>query len=155
MIRRVMLFLGLLAMAPLALASNAVSVRQVQKPVGEVTRSLVSALQKDGFKVVKKINIGKKIGEAAKRGHWKDYNENHLAGVRTVIFCNAKFANAIANADPDMVALCPLHMTLVQQGDATKIEFVRPSVVAEGSKAEPVARKLEAKIEAAEQKAIR
>ena len=60
-----------------------------------------------------------------------------------MVFCNGWYANQVSNADPDMLALCPLHITLVEQGGSTRILFVKPSAVAQGSEAEALAGELE------------
>lgn len=152
--KRLLLCFALLAAAPVAFSDSNVYVQSVQKPIGPVFAHVVAALKHSGFKVVNKIDIGKKLGGAARHFHWKDYNQNHLKGIRTVIFCNAKFANAIGNADPEMLAVCPLHVTLFQQGDITRIEFVKPAVIAQGTKAEGPATKLQDKIIVALKKAV-
>lgn len=155
MMKRMFMGLALLAVVPSVLAAeSSIAVQSVKRPIGPTFKSVVSALKHSGFKVVKKINISKNLGKAAKHFHWTDYNQNHLTGIRTVVFCNAKFANAISNADPSMMALCPLHVTLVQQGAWTRVEFVKPAVIAEGSRAEGVAVKLQEQIEAAIRKGI-
>ncbi|MHB1951255.1 MAG: DUF302 domain-containing protein [Acidiferrobacteraceae bacterium] len=153
-VKRLALGLALLTFSTLALAGENVFVLSVRRPIGPTFRSVVSGLSHSGFKVVKRINIGKKLAGAARRFHWKDYNENHLQGIRSVVFCNGKFANAIGNADPAMLAVCPLHLTLVQQGDLTRIEFVKPAAIARGTKAEGIARRLQQKIIAAIHKGL-
>ena len=42
-----------------------------------------------------------------------------------------------------MLALCPLHISLVYKDGITRILFVRPSLVATGSPAEKIALELE------------
>lgn len=143
------LSLALLAVSTVAEANQLVFLQSVRRPIGPTFRGVVVALKHSGFKVVKRINIGQKLAGAAKHFHWKNYNESHLTGIRTVIFCNAKFANAIANADPAMLAVCPLHLTFVQQGDLTRVEFVKPAEIARGTKAEVAARQLQEKVIAA------
>ena len=54
--------------------------------------------------------------------------------------------NEIANADPALLALCPLHITLTHKTGVSTVYFVRPSVVAAGSPGEAQAKKLEADI---------
>ena len=49
----------------------------------------------------------------------------------------------MSNADPQMLALCPLHISLVYKEGVTRILFVRPSLVATGSPAEKIALELE------------
>ena len=123
--------------------SPAVFVAGVKQPMGKTFPSVVQALQKNGFRVVMKIDVGKKLAFVAKKFHWKDYNLNHLTAIRSIVFCNAKYANAISNADPQMMALCPLHVTLVQQGGVTQVEFVKPAELAKGTKAARPAEELQ------------
>ena len=100
------------------------------------------SLEDNSFFVVFEPDIQKNLGHFAER--WgKDYNRNGLEGIRSMIFCNGWYANAVSNADPDMLTLCPLHITLVQKHGMTRILFTRPTVIAAGSKALPVAREIE------------
>ncbi len=153
--KRLLVALVLLASASSVFAADSsVGVLSTKRPIGPVFKRVVMALQHSGFKVVNKIDISRNLSMAAKHFHWKDYNVNHLAGIRTVVFCNAGFANAISNADPDMMALCPLHVTLVQEGDWTRVEFLKPAAIARGTKAEGVAMKLQGHIEMALHRAL-
>ena len=63
-----------------------------------------------------------------------------------MVFCNGPFAIKISNADPAMLALCPLHLTFTQKAGRVSVLFVRPGVVALGSKAEASAKELEEKV---------
>ena len=109
----------------------------------ETTYSQVfNALENNGYYVVFEPNIGKNLAHFKQR--WgKDYNKNNLESIRSMVFCNAWYANQVANADPQMLALCPLHISLVHKEGVTRILFVRPSLVATGSAAEKVALELE------------
>ncbi|MGD8407908.1 MAG: DUF302 domain-containing protein, partial [Thiohalophilus sp.] len=71
------------------------------------------------------------------------YNRNKLEEIRSMVFCNAWYANQISNADPELLALCPLHLTLIHKKGMTTILFVRPSQVAADSPAKKVATELE------------
>ena len=109
----------------------------------EVTyKQIFHALENNGYYVIFEPNIGKNLSHFKKR--WgKDYNKNKLEEIRSMIFCNGEYANRISNVDPQMLALCPLHITLVHKKNKTQILFVRPSLVATGSSAEKVALELE------------
>jgi uncharacterized protein (DUF302 family) len=103
---------------------------------------LYETLEAKRFYVVFEPDIQNNLSRFAER--WgEDYNRNQLEGIRAMVFCNGWYANSVGNADPDMLALCPLHLTLVQRQGATRILFVRPSVVAAGTAAEAVAREIE------------
>lgn len=100
------------------------------------------SLEDNMFFVVFEPDIQKNLSHFAER--WgEDYNRNGLEGIRAMIFCNGWYANAVSNADPDMLALCPLHITLVQKDGVTHILFTRPTVIAADSKALEVAREIE------------
>ena len=87
-------------------------------------------------------NIGNNLASFAER--WGDeYNRSGLDGIRSMVFCNAWYANQVSNADPSMLALCPLHITLVEKQGNTTILFARPSEIAQGSAAVDIARELE------------
>jgi len=101
-----------------------------------------NSLENSKFYVVFEPNIQANLSHFADK--WgADYNRNGLRGIRAMVFCNGWYANQISNADPELLALCPLHITLIQQRDATRILFVRPSAVARGSPAEAIAQQLE------------
>ncbi len=117
-------------------------VKKRRKPLSGLYRSIFTALEHNGYYVLIEPNIGKNLSHFAQR--WgNDYNKNKLEEIRSMVFCNAWFANKISNADPHMLALCPLHITLIQKGKLTTIVFVRPGKVAENSPASAVAEELE------------
>lgn len=102
-------------------------------------------LEENGFYVVFEPNIQKNLARFAER--WgEDYNRNKLEGIRAMVFCSGWYANRVSNADPDMLALCPLHITLIQQQGQTRVLFARPSVIAAGSEALEIAKQMEADV---------
>ena len=112
------------------------------KPISEVYDKVYRSLEDARFYVVFEPNIGNNLSKFAER--WGDqYNRSKLSAIRSTVFCNGWYANQVSNADPDMLALCPLHITLVEQGGSTRILFVKPSAVAQGSEAEALAGELE------------
>jgi uncharacterized protein (DUF302 family) len=89
--------------------------------------------------------MGKSLaGMADKLG--ADYNRNQLTTMRSLVFCNPRATNGIANADPALLALCPLHLALTHKEGMSTAYFVRPSVIAAGSPGEAQIQKLEADI---------
>ncbi|MCO6413867.1 MAG: DUF302 domain-containing protein [Thiogranum sp.] len=114
---------------------------------------IYDTLEENRFFVVFEPDIQANLEGFAER--WgDDYNRNRLEGIRAMVFCNGWYANAVSNADPDMMALCPLHITLIQQDGSTRILFVRPTAVARGSKAEAIAAELEQAVADALQQAV-
>ncbi len=51
--------------------------------------------------------------------------------------------NWVVHAYCQMLAMCTLHMTLIQQTGSTRVLFIRPTVVAADSKALAIAKELE------------
>ena len=134
--------LSLLWLAPLSAAGPQVRVWSVDEDLETAYPVVYQALEANRFFVVFEPDIQHNLSRFAER--WgEDYNRNKLEGIRAMVFCNGWYANQVSNADPDMLALCPLHITLVQQGGSTRILFVSPSKVAQGSKAEAMAGELE------------
>lgn len=125
-----------------AAVSPMVYVRAVSASMDTTYKRVFTELENNGFFILSEHNLGRDLASLSRR--WgSDYNRNRLDSVRSMVFCNAWYANRISNADPDMLALCPLHLTLIHKGGTTRILFVRPSRVAVGSAAEPVALELE------------
>lgn len=105
-------------------------------------KKVFNSLENNGYFVVFEPNIGKNLSHFEQR--WgKDYNKNELEAIRSMVFCNAWYANEVSNLDPDMMALCPLHITLTHKKGITAILFVRPSQVAVHSPAKGIAEELE------------
>ena len=106
---------------------------------------IYSTLEENNFFVVFEADIQKNISRFAER--WgENYNRNRLEGIRAMVFCNGWYANAVSNAEPDLLSLCPLHITLIQQQGKTRILFSRPSAIASSSNALSVAKELEADV---------
>ena len=116
--------------------------KTVKADFTETYKKVFSALENNGYFVIFEPNIGKNLSNFAQR--WgKDYNKNELEAIRSMVFCNAWYANEVSNLDPDMMALCPLHITLTHKQGTTAILFVRPSQVATHSPAKAIAEELE------------
>jgi len=137
------LSLLLIAMSAVSWAgSPMIYEKQVKGPLEATYKQVFNALENNGYYVIFEPNIGKNLSHFKKR--WgKDYNKNNLEAIRSMVFCNGWYANQMSNADPQMLALCPLHISLVHKEGNTRILFVRPSLVATGSPAEKVALELE------------
>ena len=73
----------------------------------------------------------------------EDYNRNRLTAIRALVFCNARLANQLGNQDPTLLALCPMHITLIERDGKTIALFTRPTVLGADSPALPTAREIE------------
>lgn len=106
-----------------------------------VYKHVYSALENNRMFVVLEPDIGARMANFAKR--WgDDYNKNKLERIKSMVFCNIWYVNQVSNADPDMVAMCPLHITLTHKQGITSVVFLRPDVLAKGSGAEDIAKQL-------------
>ncbi len=140
--RTALLLCVCLWMAPVGAANDAVRVWSIDKTLDVAYKVIYRHLESNKFYVVFEPDIQGNISHFAER--WgENYNRNKLEGIRAMVFCNGWYANQVSNADPEMLAMCPLHITLIQQLGLTRVLFVRPTVVAAGSKAQPVAKDLE------------
>lgn len=144
--RLLIILLALLGFAlPAAAGSPAIYERSARLPADATYAQLYEALERNGFFVIFEPNMGKSLaGMADALG--ADYNRNQLTTMRSLVFCKPRATNEIANVDPALLALCPLHFTLTHKEGVSTVYFVRPSVVAAGSPGEAQARKLEADI---------
>jgi uncharacterized protein (DUF302 family) len=117
-------------------------VKKIKSPLNTVYKKVFTSLDNNGYFVVFEPNIGRNLAHFAKR--WgNEYNKNKLESIRSMVFCNGWYANKISNEDPNMMALCPLHLTLIHKQGTTSILFVRPGRVAVNSPAEDIANELE------------
>jgi len=96
-------------------------------------KKVYESLEEHRFFVVQELNIGQSLARFS--GKWQDYNLNKLKHFRVMIICNAWYANQVSNTDTDMLALCPMRVTLIQQQGTTTALFARPSTFAGDSKA--------------------
>ena len=130
-------------------AGDTVFKASVAKPMDAAYGAVYAALEEERFYVVFEPNIGANLSRMAKR--WgEDYNRNALTGIRSMVFCNAWYANKVSNLDPDMLGFCPLHITLVERskdGHAyTTVLFNRPSAITAGSAAHELLGRIEAEV---------
>lgn len=149
-----LLMLALVFSISPVLADSAIYKQSVDQPMPAVYDKLRAALESRKLFVVFEPNIGENLARFAER--WgEDYNRNKLDGLRSMVFCNAWYANQVSNADPDMLALCPLSLTVIHKAGKTTVLFERPSVVAKGSAAEAVLKEVEGEVISAIEQALR
>ncbi len=127
--------------------------QEVNRPIDAVYPAVYKALEDARFFVVFEPNIGKNISRFADK--WgDDYNQNKLSSIRSMVFCNGWYANAVSNADPDMLGLCPLRIGLYEKQGKTVVLFARPTVIAAQSKARDILQKVEDEVTAAIQAGV-
>jgi uncharacterized protein (DUF302 family) len=126
-------------------ADSSIFIYESDKPITEVYDKVYKSLEDARFYVVFEPNIGKNLSGFAER--WGDqYNRSKLRAIRSMVFCNGWYANQVSNKDPSMLALCPLHMTLIEKDGNTTALFVRPTVIAADSPAKGILSELESEV---------
>lgn len=122
--------------------ASRVYVKSIKSDYSKVYKKIFNGLENNGYFVIIEPNIGRNLASFAQR--WGNYyNKNKLETIRSMVFCNGGYANEISNSDPTMLALCPLHITLIEKKGTTSILFVRPGQVALNSPAYKIALELE------------
>lgn len=128
-----LLFL-LLMIFPLSVLAEAPAILRLDAnaPLERTYQAVSTALEEARFWVVFEADLGASMAGFAER--WgEDLNRNALDGIRSIVVCNAWYANQVSNADPDLLALCPLRVNLVEKDGITRVLFARPTVIAAGS----------------------
>jgi hypothetical protein len=117
----------------------------VQQDFTRTYREVYRSLEDYRFFIVYEANIGHDLqGYAARRG--EGYDRNELNEIRTMVFINALYTNQLSDQDPDLLTLCPLHITMYQKGPTTSILFTRPTHAGQGSVAMPLLKDIEAEV---------
>lgn len=131
-------------------ADSAIFSLQIDKKSQQVYPALLKSLQAHRLVVVSEINILEKFKQVGlPKMFGKEFNTNNLTAIRAVIACNGYFGNYIANADSEMLALCPVRITLYEKAGKTTILFIHPTPLAKGSAAYTLAKQLDEKVVAA------
>jgi len=140
--RYTLIILVLIVASPLWAAPPAVYIKQTDLGLEAAYKQLYAALEQEKFWIVFEADL------LARMSRFKDkwgqaFNRAELSGAKAMVFCNIWWTNQMASADPDMLALCPLHVSLYEKDGKTSVVMLRPSVVANGSGAMDEAMKLE------------
>lgn len=131
----------------LTLWGDAVYTKTYDAPMEKVYAKLLASFDKAHLVVVSEIDILEKFKAAGLPEKFaEEFNTNNLTGIKAIIACNGWFGNAVANSDPQMMAFCPIRVTLIEKEGKTSITYVRATVAPKESKAYPVLEKLELKV---------
>jgi hypothetical protein len=125
---------SLLVLVPaLTLAGPAgVNTLSTGDPADQVYDRVYQALEGAKFWVVFEADMGSRLEKLGPE--WgSEYNKNGLSFVKSMVFCSLWWTNRIANADPDLLGLCPLHLSIYARDGRTTVTWPRLSTMAEGS----------------------
>ena len=142
---RLILLLFLLTISTLSPAiAGGIFKKTVQMNFDTAYKHVYTALEKHRFFVIDEIDMGESL--ARFKDKWKDFNLNKLEQQKIMIICNGWYANQVGNADTDMLALCPMRVTLLHKNGMTTVLFAKPSTFAADSKALPILTEIETTI---------
>jgi hypothetical protein len=148
MVRLLISCLALLVMASVRAEMPGVLKWELEQDLEIVYREVYRSLEDNNYYVIFEPRIGRNLGALAPR--WGDeYNRNKLLGIRSLVFFNPWVTNQISNQDPDMLALCPMQITLYQKGAVSSILFARPTQIGAGSAAMPLLEEIESVVSTA------
>ncbi|HEY9202864.1 DUF302 domain-containing protein [Sulfurimonas sp.] len=143
---RKILLACLLTLSVWAAESNVYKV-SYNAPVDKVLDNMLAKFKQEMLVVVWQLDI---LEEFKHKGLDKKFGENFnkagLTAVKTLVACNGKFGNDIINQDSDMMAYCPIRITLTEKDGVTTVLYVRPSSAPRDSKAYQSLVKLEKKV---------
>ena len=151
---RPFLLLCLISLAgiPFATAGGIYS-KTVNMDFDTAYKKVYAALEENRFYVIHEIDMGDSL--ARFKDKWDDYNLNKLEQQKIMIICNGWYANQVGNADTNMLALCPMRVTLIHKQGATTALFARPSIFASDSKALPILQEIDGAVTGAIEQALK
>jgi len=123
-------------------ANPAVFERSAKLPLDKAVKAVSTKLDEAGYAVVDELLISENLKRMAKK--WgEDYNRNKLEGITSLVFCSGWYVNQVSNLDPQLLGLCPLHISLTHKAGVTTALFNRPTAIAHGSPAEQSLKEVE------------
>ena len=129
-------------------AGSAIYKVSVKEDFRSALHSIKKTLEDQNLYIISKADIsGTLASMKGKLG--KDYNKRGYEEAKSIIFCNPFYANDVMNADPDMMALCPLKIMLMSKNGKTTALFVLPSKLAGKSPAKKILIEVENKVKKA------
>ena len=129
-------------------ASSAIYKVAAHQPFAVSMHALKKSLEAQHLFIIAKADISGTLARMkGKLG--KAYNKRGYDKVKSIIFCNPFYANDVLNSDPDMMALCPLKIMLLEKNGTTTALFVRPTALSGKSPAGKTLSTVERKVKMA------
>ncbi len=133
-------------------AGHAIYKVSINEDFPTALHTLKKTLEQQNLYIISKADISGTL-KRMKNKLGTEYNKRNYSKVQSIIFCNPFYANEVLNLDPDMMALCPLKIMLMEKNDRTTAPFVLPTALAKRSKARKVLAEVEKKVKKALKKA--
>lgn len=126
--------LMILCLAAPVTGADRIFAQEIKGEFSQIYGRVHQALEEARFFVIFEADIGSNLARNAER--WgADYNRNGYEGVRSLVICNPWYANQLLNLDPELMALCPMSVTLLYKDGMATVLFERLSPVAPDSPA--------------------
>jgi hypothetical protein len=94
---------------------------------------------------VLEADLGSRMAKMA--DDWgSDYNRSKLTFVKGMVFCSLWWTNQIANANPELLGLCPLHLSIYAHEDKTTLVWPKLSAMADGNSGQAIAQALDEEV---------
>ena len=128
-----------------AAGPTGVNTLTAQDPPDQVYDRIYQALEGAKFWIVFEADMGSRMANLAPE--WGgEYNKSGLGFVKSMVFCNLAWTNRLANADPDLLGLCPVHLSVYARGGVTTVTWPNLSAMAQGSPGQDAATALEEEV---------
>ena len=151
MLKKILLTFALFFSSTL-FASSSIYKVSVNEDFRSALHNIKKTLEDQNLYIISKADIsGTLASMKGKLG--KDYNKRGYEVAKSIIFCNPFYANDVMNADPDMMALCPLKIMLMTKNGKTTALFVLPSKLSGKSPAKKILIEVENRVKKALKKA--
>jgi len=118
-----------------SLLASEIYKKEISLPIEKYYPKLKKAIRANHMNILYELDLLKKFKKSgyAKR-FGKDFNKNHLKAVKTLLLCNGYVGNQISNIDPDMMALCPIRLTVISMASGTQVVFIKSDDLAKSRK---------------------
>ena len=135
------LWLMILLLLPASAIAEGIYKQTTSMTFEATYKKIYQLLEENRFWIINEIDMGQNLSRF--KDKWEDYNLNRLEHIKIMIICNGWYANKVSNTDPDMLALCPMHVTVHSRAGTSTVLFAKPSTFAPNSKALPVLQEAE------------
>lgn len=136
--------LGLLLVASSLFAIDNVYKRVVNESYDSYLPKLKKEMEINHINVISEIDLVQRFTQAGyDKKFGKDFNKNKLEKATSLVLCNGYIGNQVSNIDINMMAFCPIKLTVLSQGGKTIVLYVKSAPNASNKKVVPLLNKLD------------
>ncbi|MDD5157970.1 DUF302 domain-containing protein [Sulfurimonas sp.] len=142
--KKLILTLLLLLSSNLMAAQGSIYKKIINEPYDDYFPKLKKAIEANHMNIVSEIDLMSRFKEAGyQKKFGADFNKNKLEKVTSLVICNGYVANQISNIDIEMMAFCPVRISVIQRGGKTIVLFIKASGIATNKKAASLLKSLD------------